>query len=336
MKKILACLALASSFAAFSQVPYKVTVPVPDQEEGTIAYMVNYDTGEKMDSVEIKAQKAFFTGDIDEPVLVRFLANGKRYGTSVLEQGGSAINQETGLGVGTMLNDQLIGMAKNLNEISAGLKQAETQEAADSIYSLYFDTEKKYVLENIDSPIGYYFFLDYAYNIPSQEMLDFLEANPSLNDYDRVKALKESATKVLGTSEGRPYKDFAVEYNGTTKKLSEYVGDGHYLLVDFWASWCGPCRREMATIKDLYNKYKDKGLQVLGVAVWDKPEDTEAAIKQLDIPWPCIINAQRIPTDLYGISGIPCVLLIGPDGKILSRGKQGAQLKAEVAKYLDK
>lgn len=336
MKKFFACLALASTFAVSAQVPYKVTVPVPDQEEGTIAYMVNYDTGEMMDSTEVKAQKAFFTGDIDEPVVVRFISNGKRYGTSILEQGGSTINQETGLGVGNMLNDQLTEMIKNLNGIYSGLRQVDTDEAADSIYSLYYDTEKQYVLDNLDSPIGYYIFLDYASNIPSQDMIDFIDANPSLNAYKRVNALKESANKVLATSEGKPYKDFEVEYNGTTKKLSEYVGDGHYLLVDFWASWCGPCRREIATIKDLYAKYKDKGLQVLGVAVWDKPEDTEAAIKQLNIPWPCIINAQRIPTDLYGISGIPCVLLIGPDGTILSRNKQGDRLKADVAKYLDK
>lgn len=334
MKNLFASMALAVSVSAFAQVPYKVTVPVPDQADGAIAYMINYDTGEKMDSTEVKAQKALFTGDIDLPVVVRFIADNTRYGTSILEQGGSTINQTTGMGVGTMLNDQLMEIIKELNGIAANIQQSQNEVAADSLYNLYLDTEEKYIIENIDSPIGYFLFIDFANNLPAQDLMDFVEANPSLKDYARVQQKVDGAKKILETSEGKPYKDFAVEYNGTTKRLSEYVGDGHYLLVDFWASWCGPCRREMSTIKELYAKYKDKGLQVLGVAVWDKPQDTEAAIKQLGITWPCIINSQTIATDIYGVMGIPCVLLIGPDGTILSRNKQGSALKADVAKYL--
>jgi len=89
-------------------------------------------------------------------------------------------------------------------------------------------------------------------------------------------------------------------------------------------------------LKELYNKYKDKGLDVLGVAVWDKPEDTEAAIRNHNLPWESILDAQTIPTDLYGISGIPCIMLIGPDGTILSRDKQDDELRADVARYLEK
>lgn len=136
------------------------------------------------------------------------------------------------------------------------------------------------------------------------------------------------------TSPGQQYTDFEVTYDGKVQKLSDYVEPGKYLLVDFWASWCGPCRREMSTLKELYTQYHDKGLNVVGVAVWDKPQDTEAAIKQLNLPWPSIINSQTIATDLYGIPAIPCIILIGPDGKILSRGLQGEKLKEEVAKYI--
>ena len=62
--------------------------------------------------------------------------------------------------------------------------------------------------------------------------------------------------------------------DGVVTKLSDYAGKGNYLLVDFWASWCGPCRREIPVIKEIYEKYKSQGLSVLGVAVWDKPDDT--------------------------------------------------------------
>ncbi len=74
---------------------------------------------------------------------------------------------------------------------------------------------------------------------------------------------------------------------------------------------------------------------MLGVAVWDEPENTIAAVKRHNLPWPQIINAQAIPTDLYGITGIPCIILIGPDGTILSRDKQDEELRADIRAYFN-
>ena len=83
-------------------------------------------------------------------------------------------------------------------------------------------------------------------------------------------------------------------------------------------------------------EYHDKGLDVLGVAVWDEPANTEAAISQHQIPWPVIINAQTIPTDLYGISGIPCIILFDPEGNIVSRDQQGEDLVRDVTAAMSK
>lgn len=70
------------------------------------------------------------------------------------------------------------------------------------------------------------------------------------------------------------------------------------------------CIRQTVVLKDIYNKYKDKGLEVLGVAVWDEPDATLRAIEQHQLPWKSIIGAGTIPTDLYGITGIPCIILL--------------------------
>ena len=115
-----------------------------------------------------------------------------------------------------------------------------------------------------------------------------------------------------------------------------YVGKGKYVWVDFWASWCGPCRAEIPNIKELYDKYHSKGLDVLGVAVWDKVEDTQKAIKELGIVWPQIINAQQIPTELYGIQGIPHIILFAPDGTIVARDLREEAMKEKVAEVMKK
>lgn len=321
---------------AVAQIPYKVTVPIPDVAEGTIAYMTDFDSGNIVDSVAVAAQKAYFTGDVDEPFVVRITAGGKRYGTLILEQGASAVNQESHMGVGSMLNDQLMEISKGLNEIGMQLQQAESDEQAQELYNNYLSTERQAIIDNIDNPIGYYLFIDYATSLDDvNDMLKFLEEYPSLKEYNRVQKLINNAERVIATSVGQPYADFEVEYNGATRRLSDYVGNGNYVLADFWASWCGPCRREIKTLKEINEAYGPKGLVLLGVAVWDKPEDTEKAIEQLSIPWDCIINAQNIPTDIYGIPAIPCIILFSPEGMILSRGKQGADLKADVSQYFE-
>ena len=128
----------------------------------------------------------------------------------------------------------------------------------------------------------------------------------------------------------KPFTDFSVVYNGKTTHLSDYVGRGQYVLVDFWASWCAPCREEIPSIIAVYNKYKSKGLQVLGIAVTDKPAHTETAIKELGITYPQIINSQKIATDAYGIQAIPYSILFAPDGTILARGLRGEELDAKL------
>jgi thiol-disulfide isomerase/thioredoxin len=110
------------------------------------------------------------------------------------------------------------------------------------------------------------------------------------------------------------------------------VGKGKYVLVDFWASWCPPCRAEIPNIVAAHEKYKERGLQVLGLIVNDDKEDADKAIEQMGIPYPQIFGITFEQIASYGIKGIPHIILFAPDGTILKRGLRGDGIEKALAK----
>ena len=144
---------------------------------------------------------------------------------------------------------------------------------------------------------------------------------------------------LVNSTEGKSFVDFTVVQDPenpetSTVSLSDYVGKGKYVLVDFWASWCGPCKAEMPNLINVYNTYHGDKFDMLSVAVADKPEDTVKAAKELGIVWNQIVNAQQIPGNAYGFDAIPLIILFGPDGTILKRDLRGGQIGEAVKEAL--
>lgn len=330
---------LAACTATAANDVYTVTAEFPEDFDGQPAVLVNFDTGEKIDSVAVDGNKAVFTGSVDKPVMARIVVDGNRAPMFVLEPGEISISPNVRGASGTPLNDLNIKIQQHIGELGAQYQAAPRDSTGDAAreqvmaaYEAYCDSVFK---ANADNPIGYTLFLEQAYQMTLPELEEALAQNPSLKGYTRVNKLITAAKNKAATSAGSKFVDFAITNDSTTQRLSDYVGKGKPVLVDFWASWCGPCIRETKVIKELLEEYGPQGLEVLGVAVWDEPQNTLRAIEQHQLPWQQIINAQTVPTDLYGISGIPCILLIAPDGTILSRDKQDDELRADVKAMMD-
>ena len=154
---------------------------------------------------------------------------------------------------------------------------------------------------------------------PSESLALIDKLSPELQKSADMDRLKENLLVEQETEVGRMFKDMkGISPDGKPTALSDYVGKGNYVLADFWASWCVPCRHEIPEVIALHEKYKGKGLKVIGITVHDTPEKSDKVVKEMGIPFPQLYETK--PMSTYGVLAIPYTILFAPDGTILERG----------------
>ena len=133
---------------------------------------------------------------------------------------------------------------------------------------------------------------------------------------------------------GKMFTDLTMnDTGGKARKLSEWCGKGNYVLIDFWASWCGPCRQEMPNVVANYEKYHSKGFEIVGVSFDNNGEAWKNAIKTLNMNWPNISDLKGWKSEgaaAYGINSIPSNVLLDGEGKIVAADLRGNGLGAKL------
>ena len=328
--------------------------------DGKTVYLIDELTGKKIDSTVVADGKFSFTGTAAQDALMAIKAKKNHWKSQFFNDGTPVVinlNDSTLKGSPqnerlTKINYEMEQPRKRFAAKAANLTDADIEARADELSdemnkmitvlttraNRAFNEERNSLI-----PVAFagYFFLENgveAYDELVKQQVAFV-------NHPYLKKMRDEVAEETRPKDGEKMAFIGQQYtdlemaapDGKMHKVSELVGEGKYVLVDFWASWCGPCRAEMPNVLEAYNRFHDKGFEVIGVSFDNKKAAWVKGIGQLKMPWLQISdlkgwNCAAVP--IYKIDGIPDNILIDPQGKIIDRGLRGKALHTRLQNLL--
>ena len=360
MRSIWILLAALAVTACASDGTKNYTVSGTFTENGSKVYLIDQLTETAIDSTAVSDGKFSFTGTAAQDALLAVQAENKNWMTQFFNDGTPvSINVNDSTLKGSPLNERLARLEvemdlpqRHLNAMIAGLTDDEIMARADEFIEavnkrnseqLAFANRVFQEERNSLIPVAFsgYYFLDNgveAYDELVKEGVVFANHPYLKKTRDDVEALLKPEDSPKTAFVGQPYTDMEMaDPDGKMHKISELVGDGKYVLVDFWASWCAPCRAEMPHVLEAYNQFHTKGFEVVGISFDENKEAWVKAIDQLEMPWLQISDLKGFncaAASIYQIDAIPDNILIDPQGKIIDRGLRGKALLSRLQELI--
>lgn len=352
----LACAVLAATSCCAAPDTYTLTGTIAGAADGDTVRLQRLE-GEELitEATTTVSHGAYsFQGEATPPPHMRYINHADRYVDLFIESGHitadiAADGEHTG-GTPTNVAHELIrwqlnAIAKGIDSCYTALRdKALTPDARTGLEQLLDRREKSYyqairdhAKANIRNGSGIFLFKE-MHKFFSMEELDSLARlvpEEFLAADSRLRALRDKAVNYSATASGQRFTDVALSTpDGAPARISDWAGKGHVVLLDFWASWCGPCRGEMPNVVRAYARYHSKGFEIVGLSLDEDAGAWRNAIKTLGMTWPQLSDLKgwrSAAAQAYAVKGIPHTVLIDAKGNIIARGLRGETLTQKLA-----
>ncbi len=366
MRKLVLAMFGIAMLVACQPKGYKVSGTLEGAADGKV-FLKSIKDGQPVtiDTAEVVEQKFMFQGDAvkDAQLHLIYYADGQVPIALFLENADITISGKhddlqkaviTGSPMNELLkkfNDEMPGMERS-NDIRNEFMQAQMSQDQEKMKALgeemnsimekqkvYFET---FVNSNTDNALGAFLALNMASSMKLEELKALISKfETSLGDHTYVQELKkvvepmEAQEKAMeATKEGNVAPEFSLNTKeGEAVSLSSFRGK--YVLVDFWASWCAPCRQENPNVVKAYQAYNAKGFEVFSVSVDQDATKWEQAVKDDGLVWSQVRDTDGEVAKMYAIQSIPTTLLLDQEGKIIAKNLRGAALEEKLAELLN-
>ena len=341
---------------------YKISGAVEGLNDGDTLFITNdLQTGIPTDTLIVKDGKFELSGETDSTYLCMVYSE-KRNELNApffIEPGNISIKLVETPGASRVggtkcneqwqeLNDSVMTIGKEINRIAEHIygntvdemEQQKGMEQIEKLNQRFSAIVVKTTEKNIKNEFGYFLLTYYPEElIDNQTRMKLIDKLP--DEKQKRPAIQEMLANLKQASEsaeGMTIKDFTQPgLDGTPVSLLGEVSKSKITVIDFWASWCGPCRQEMPFMVELYDKYKDKGLGIIGISLDEDSDAWKAATQQLNIPWVQMSDLkgwENVIAKHFCVTSIPHTIVVDQQGKILKRGLRSEKLEEFVVGQL--